>query len=163
MLRVKKVNLKSPNLFVASSVAIAVAIAAIGGCALFEMRQDAFARAKEGAANLSLILEHDIARNLEIYELSMHSVIDGVKDPGILRLPPAIRQLVLFDRSTTATDVGSLLVTDEQGYLALDSRSTPPRPVNLADRDYFKVHRDSATAGLYLSQPFQPRMSDGGQ
>lgn len=127
------------------------------------MRQDALGRAQEGAANLSLILERDIARNLEIYELSMHSVIDGVKDPEILRLPPAIRQLVLFDRSTTATDMGSLLVTDEQGHLVLDSRSTPPRPVNLADRDYFKVHRDSATAGLYISQPFQPRLSDGGQ
>ncbi|MGO4810901.1 diguanylate cyclase [Cupriavidus sp. 2MCAB6] len=159
----QKVNFKSLNLFVASSFVLAVAIAAVGAGALHEMRQDAYARAQEGAANLSLILEHDIARNLEIYELSMHSVIDGVKDPEILRLPPAIRQLVLFDRSTTATDMGSLLVTDEQGHLVLDSRSIPPRPVNLSDRDYFKVHRDSATAGLYVSQPFQPRLTDGGQ
>ncbi|QOT81911.1 hypothetical protein [Cupriavidus basilensis] len=117
---------------------------------------------KRGAANLSLILERDISRNLEIYELSMYAVIDGVKDTKILRLSPAIRQLVLFDRFTTATDVGTLLVTDEQGNLVLDSRSTPPRPVNLADRDYFKVHRDSATVGLYISQPFQPRLSDAG-
>lgn len=92
------------------------------------MRQDALARAQEGAANLSLILERDISRNLEIYELSMYAVIDGVKDTKILRLSPAIRQLVLFDRFTTATDVGTLLVTDEQGNLVLDSRSTPPVP-----------------------------------
>ncbi|MGT2431255.1 PDC sensor domain-containing protein [Cupriavidus basilensis] len=142
---------------------LAAAIAAVGAGALHEMRQDAYARAQEGAANLSLILEHDIARNLEIYELSMHSVIDGVKDPEILRLPPAIRQLVLFDRSTTATDMGSLLVTDEARPPCARLPLGPPRPVNLSDRDYFKVHRDSATAGLYVSQPFQPRLTDGGQ
>lgn len=89
------------------------------------MRKDAYERAKEAAANLALILERDIARNLEIYELSMHAVIDGVKDPEKLRLPPAIRQLVLFDRSTNATDMGSLVVTDERGNLVLDSLSTP--------------------------------------
>lgn len=140
-----------------------MAIATIGAGALVEMRQDAFARAQEASSNLSLILERDIARNLEIFELSMHSVIDGVKDPEILRLNPAIRQLVLFDRSTNATDMGSLLVTDEQGNLVLDSRSTPPRPVNVADRDYFKVHHDSATAGLFISQPFQPRLTEQAQ
>ncbi|WP_441635330.1 hypothetical protein [Cupriavidus sp. 2MCAB6] len=78
----QKVNFKSLNLFVASSFVLAVANAAVGAGALHEMRQDAYARAQEGAANLSLILERDIARNLEIYELSMHSVIDGVKDPA---------------------------------------------------------------------------------
>ncbi|NUA28285.1 GGDEF domain-containing protein [Cupriavidus basilensis] len=145
------------------SVGLAMAIATIGAGALIEMRQDAFARAQEASSNLSLILERDIARNLEIFELSMHSVIDSVKDPEILRLNPAIRQLVLFDRSTNATDMGSLLVTDEQGNLVLDSRSTPPRPVNVADRDYFKVHHDSATAGLFISQPFQPRLTEQAQ
>lgn len=155
--------LKYPNLFVASSISLAVAIAAIGAGALLEMRQDAFARAQEASSNLSLILERDIARNLEIFELSMHAVIDGVKDPEILRLPPAIRQLVLFDRSTNATDLGSMLATDEKGNLVLDSRSTPARPVNVADRDYFKVHRDSTTAGLFVSQPFQPRLTETAQ
>jgi diguanylate cyclase (GGDEF)-like protein len=153
---------KHPRLFVAGSIALAVAFATIGAVALHEMRQDAYVRAQEGSANLSLILERDIARNLEIYELSMHAVIDGIKDPEILRLPSAIRQLVLFDRSANATDMGSMLVANELGDLVLDSRSTPPRPVNLADRDFFDVHRNSTKTGLYISRPFQPRLTDGG-
>ncbi|MGT2492167.1 hypothetical protein ACU4GD_20665 [Cupriavidus basilensis] len=78
----------------ASSFVLAAAIAAVRGGALHEMRQDAYARAQEGAANLSLILEHDIARNLEIYELSMHSTRDRRRQrsrgsPGASRHPPA--------------------------------------------------------------------------
>lgn len=154
---------KYPGLFVAGSIGLAISVATIGTGALLEMRRDAYERAKEAAANLSLILERDIARNLEIYELSMHAVIDGVKDPEILRLPPAIRQLVLFDRSTHATDMGSLLVTDAQGNLVLESLSTPARVGNVADRDYFDVHRNSRATGLYVSRPFLPRITDGGQ
>jgi len=126
---------------------------------LYEMRLDAMARARDSADNVSLILQRDIARNLEVYDLSMQAVIDGMQDPTILALPPHIRQLVLFDRSTNAQDLGSLLVSDAAGDVIIDSRSVPPRRVHVADRDYFKVHKDTPDVGLYLSMPFRPRIN----
>jgi diguanylate cyclase (GGDEF)-like protein len=94
-----------------------------------------------------------------VYDLSMQAVIDGMQDPTILALPPHIRQLVLFDRSTNAQDLGSLLVSDAAGDVIIDSRSVPPRRVHVADRDYFKVHKDTPDVGLYLSMPFRPRIN----
>ncbi|WP_274617339.1 PDC sensor domain-containing protein, partial [Ralstonia solanacearum] len=134
-------------------------VATLTVLSLYEMRMDALARARDSADNVSLILQRDIARNLEVYELSMQAVIDGVRDPAILALPPNIRQLVLFDRSTNAQDLGSLLVTDADGNVVIDSRSVPPRRIHLSDRDYFKVHQQSADTGLYLSKPFTPRIN----
>jgi hypothetical protein len=54
-------------------------------------------RAQEFSENIALILERDIARNIEVYDLSMQAVIDGVKAPKVMALPSSIRQLVLFE------------------------------------------------------------------
>lgn len=118
--------LARPTLFIVGAIAAAVTLACITAVALYEMRLDAFARARDAADNLSLILQRDIERNIEVYELSIQAAIDGVNDPAILRLPPQIRQRVLFDRSTNAKDMGSLLVTNSAGDVVIDSQSAPP-------------------------------------
>lgn len=149
-------------LALAGSLSLAGAITVLMGLALVEMRRDAMSRASESAANLALILEHDIARNLEIYETSMQAVVTSLADPEVRSLPPRLQQLVLFDRATTASHMGSLLVSDADGNLVLDSRSSPARRVNIADRDYFSVHKGEQDVRLYISKPFVPRVSGGG-
>ncbi|ATG21069.1 diguanylate cyclase [Ralstonia pickettii] len=150
--------LARPVLFIVAGVVAAVAVAGVVAFALYEMRVDALERARGTADNLTSILQRDIERNLEIYELSMEAVVDGLKDPDVRRLPPKVQQQILFDRSSNAKDMGSLLVTDATGDIVIDSRSVPPRKVNLADRDYFQIHQQSAPyMGVYLSKPFAPR------
>ncbi|TXD69223.1 diguanylate cyclase, partial [Ralstonia pseudosolanacearum] len=126
--------LRRPPLMIVGALALSAAVATLTVLSLYEMRMDALARARDSADNVSLILQRDIARNLEVYELSMQAVIDGVRDPAILALPPTIRQLVLFDRSTNAQDLGSLLVTNAAGDVIIDSRSVPPRRIHIGDR-----------------------------
>jgi diguanylate cyclase (GGDEF)-like protein len=149
---------RRPEAVVVISVALAGAVLAICVLVLLQMRQDAAQRAQDAATNLLLLVERDTARNLEIYDLSLQAVIDGLKQPGIDTLPSTIRQMVLFDRSATAQYVGSIFVVDAAGNVRYDSRSVPPRPMNIADRDYFTVHRNSPNVGLYVSQPYVPRM-----
>lgn len=151
--------LTRPTLFIVGAVAAAIALASIIAIALYQMHLDAFARARDAADNLSLILQRDIERNIEVYELSLEAVIDGVRDQAVLRLPPTIRQRALFDRLTDAKDMGSLLVTNSAGDVVIDSRSVPPRRVNLSDRDYFTIQQQSVDAGLYISKPFLPRIT----
>lgn len=159
--KLARVFLERPVLFIIAGVTAAVTITCFVVAVLYEMRVDAFARARDTADNLAVVLQRDIERNIEIYELSMQAVIDGTKDPTILELAPKIRQLVLFDRSSQAKDLGALLVTDAKGNVTIDSRSVPPRTVNLADRDYFQVQRDhSANAGLFISKPFLPHFTE---
>ena len=123
---------KSPSVIVAGACLLVAAIGGLTGAALYEMRQDALGRARELAGNIALILERDIARSIEIYDLSLQAVIDGVDSPEVMALPPAMRQLVLFDRSSDAKNLGSMLVIDTKGRVVVDSRSVKPRAVQLA-------------------------------
>ncbi|WP_233799715.1 sensor domain-containing diguanylate cyclase [Paraburkholderia sp. HP33-1] len=147
---------RRPNAVIAISVVLAGAILAIAVFLLAQMHDDALRRAQDSVANISLLVERDVSRNLEIYDLSLRAVINGLKQPGALELPPQIRQMVLFDGSISAKDMGSVFVLDENGNVRFDSRAWPPRANNHADRDYFKVHRDSPGVGLYISHPFSP-------
>ncbi|WP_413705604.1 hypothetical protein [Ralstonia sp. Ralssp110] len=70
--------LARPVLFIIAGVAAALTVAGVVAFALYEMRIDALARARDAADNLSVILQKDIERNLEMYELSMEAVVDGV-------------------------------------------------------------------------------------
>jgi len=151
--------LARPTLFIMWALATAVTLACVTATALYQMRLDAFARARDAADNLSLILQRDIERNLEVYELSIQAVVNGVNDSATLGLPAQLRQRVLFDRSTSAQDMGSLLVTNTAGDVVIDSRSVPARMLNLSDRDYFTIQQQSANAGLFISKPFSPHLT----
>ncbi|MBP0631667.1 sensor domain-containing diguanylate cyclase [Cupriavidus sp. AcVe19-1a] len=154
-----RVRLNPAAMIVPATIALAIAIAGLGAAALAQMRSDALASASEASANLALTLERSISRNLHIYQFAIAGVADAMQDPEVMQLPTALRQRVLFDRSINAEDMGSLLATDASGNLVLDSHKWPPRAVNLADRDYFQAHVHNANAGIFLSQPFQPRLT----
>ena len=151
-----------PNIVIAISLALAGAILAIAIWVLVQMREDALRRAQDSAQNVSLLVERDVARNLELYDLSLRAVIAGLQQPGVMALPPALRQMVLFDGASSAKDMGSILVLDESGNAILDSQSTPPRQINSADRNYFLAHRNSPNLGLYVSPPFVSRLAHNG-
>ncbi|MDT8843917.1 hypothetical protein ParKJ_41720 [Paraburkholderia fungorum] len=70
----KKMAPRRPNLLIGVSLFVSVAIFLISALVLVEMRQDALRRAQEAATNLSLIVERDTSRNLEIYDLSLQAV-----------------------------------------------------------------------------------------
>ncbi len=150
---------RRPNIVIAISIVLASMILAIAVWVLAQMRDDALRRAQDSVFNVSLLIERDISRNLEIYDLSLRAVMDGLKQPGVLSLPPEIRQMVLFDGSASAKDMGSILVLDPAGNVIFDSQASPPRRINLAERDYFRVQRDSPNVGLYVSHPFIPKVT----
>ncbi|WP_176079454.1 sensor domain-containing diguanylate cyclase [Paraburkholderia tropica] len=148
---------RRPNVMIVISIVLAAVLTAVAGWVMAQMREDALASARAAAYNMALLFERDAARNLEIYELSLQAVIDALGDPRIAELPDDIRQNVLFDRSATAKHLGVILVANEAGDVIFDSRASPPREVNVADRDYFIVQRDTPNMGLYVSRPFIPR------
>ncbi|MEZ2147938.1 sensor domain-containing diguanylate cyclase [Bradyrhizobium sp. DN5] len=133
-----------------------------GICAtiLWEMAQKDIQHAKEAATNLVASIASEIDRNIEIYDLSLQAVADGVKLPEINRVSPELRQVVLFDRAATAKDLGSILVLDATGNVRLDSRTLTPRPTNFANRDFFRVHQARPDAGLFISAPW---VTSGGE
>ena len=144
-----------------------VAVLLLGFCSLattmlIELRSEAWSRANTGADNLLAALSQDIERNIELYNLSLQSVIDGLQLPELPILRPAVRQAVLFDGASTAKYLGAILILNEKGDVVEDSGSVPPRSDNFSDRDYFKIQMVRPDVGLYVSAPFRRRLTGPG-
>lgn len=115
----------------------------------------------EVAENIAALIEQDIARNIGLYDLSLQAAVEKVNDPEVMALPPRLKRMAVFDRSTTAPGLGAMVVLDKSGQIVLDSLSVVPRAGNFYDREYFKFQRDTpAASGLYISRPFEARLQN---
>jgi PAS domain S-box-containing protein len=59
-----------------------------------------------------------------------------------------------------ATPFSSVYVVDKQGDIVAHSQEYRMKSVNLADRDYFLHHRDNPASGLFISKPFNSKVSN---
>lgn len=150
-------TVSAPTVVTAGSL-FALLMVALCTWSLLESRQDAMRFSNETQQNIAMVVERDVQRNFELYNLSLDAVVDGLQQPEVMALPPALRQQVLFDRAATAQYLGSMLVLDSAGYIAIDSEHIIPRAGNFADRRYFTVQRDNPHAGLFISDPFDSRL-----
>ncbi|MCP3713241.1 sensor domain-containing diguanylate cyclase [Paraburkholderia sp. CNPSo 3274] len=151
----------SPTGVIVCGVFLSLFACGLSVWSLYDSRLDAYEHAEENARNLMLVIERDIARNVELYDLSLQAAADGVADPQVMALPPKIRSEVLFDRAASGKYLGSIFVMNERGDIILDSRFIRARVGNFADRDYFTFHRDHGNAGLYISRPYASRLRGG--
>ncbi len=145
----------------ALGMAVAVGMVTLGAIVLLDARRDAWGQSEQAADNLAMALERDIARNIQVYDLSLQGAIEALRLPGLDDISPDLRQAAVFDRAANAEYLGSLLVLDAAGTVVADSTAVQPHPLNFADRDYFQVHQEQTDAGLYVSRPFHSRLRGG--
>jgi diguanylate cyclase (GGDEF)-like protein len=123
---------------------------------LTESYQNEWRSASLFVGNVDSLLEQAISRDIELYDLSLKSTVSGYANQHAENLPPDLRQRVLFDQSSNATGLGSILILDRDGTAVADSRSETPRSFNGANMDYFKIHRDGKyERELFISHPFK--------
>jgi diguanylate cyclase (GGDEF)-like protein len=139
---------------VTASIVLALGLWTSGAVLLWMMRSNVLSKALLASDNLLATMSSDIARNLDMFDLSLQAVIDNSKHPGIGSVSKDIRQLVLFDRAATAKYLRSIQVLDKDGWLSLDSRTLSPPRKNHSSRDYFLVHQSNPGIGFYLGTPF---------
>ncbi|WP_322081359.1 sensor domain-containing diguanylate cyclase [Burkholderia sp. BCC1972] len=151
----------APYTVVVTGIVIACALMGLCALLLFQSRDDALDRARETSRNLGLMAERDIERNVELYDLSLQAVLQGLQRQDVMNSPASLRRGVLFDHAMTARFLGSMLVLDAGGNIVLDSANDVPRQGNFSDRKYFTVHRDNPDVGLYVSDPFASRLRGG--
>ncbi|MEC5404282.1 sensor domain-containing diguanylate cyclase [Paraburkholderia sp. MPAMCS5] len=140
---------------------VAVAMAGLTLLTLLNGRTDALDHARETSQNLVAIMSSDLERNVEIYDLSLQAMVDGVEHHLNAGLPLDVQRAVLFDRATTAAYLGGAYIVDANGAVVLSQQDEFNPDVRFTDRDYFLVHQRHAAAGLYMSHPFRSRLRDG--
>jgi signal transduction histidine kinase/CheY-like chemotaxis protein/HPt (histidine-containing phosphotransfer) domain-containing protein len=136
---------------VPATVLLTLSFCLICGMVLYALRQGDWEAAEGTERNLATAIQADIVRNIELYDLSLQAVVDGLKMPGLDDLTPEMRRRVLFDRAATAPYLGSIWVADEAGRTVMDSLDRPLSKTDHSNRDYFTAHRDYADIGLFVS------------
>ncbi|UYW28253.1 sensor domain-containing diguanylate cyclase [Methylorubrum extorquens] len=152
-------RLSSAGTWIALGILAPVGMLVVSGVMLLDLRQDAWDKAEQTSRNLLQVIERDIARNVELIDLTLQAVQDNLRAPGLEKLDAAMRKLVLFDRAATARDLGVMFVLDENGDVIEDLSASPPRKGNYADRDYFQAHKANRHLGLYVGRPIVSRLT----
>ena len=143
-----------PIAIVLIGLIVTLGFSGVFGGILLDMARRDRAKALDAASNLVATIANDVSRNIDLYDLSLQAVVDGIKLPEIDKVSPLLRHMVLFDRAATAKDLGSILVIDSSGEVTIDSRFATPPAVNYSQRDFFQVHQQRRGVGLYISQPW---------
>jgi len=74
-----------------------------------------------------------------------------------MALPHGLRQIALFDRTTSAPGLGAMVVLDKEGTIIL-VLCRPGSRGNFGDREY-SIQRDTPHPdGFYISRPFEARL-----
>jgi PAS domain S-box-containing protein len=144
---------------VAAAAIIILGIIVGAAAVLWDSRQAAWREAVHNSENLAAAFEHDIKRNIEIYDLTLRSTIEDLQLPNIWTVDPLTRQHILFDGVVSARYLGAVVVLDEHGNVLAQSNSPTPQSGNVSDREYFTAHRDNPHLGLFISHPFRGRGS----
>ena len=145
--------------WIALSVVAPLGMLVVCGMMLLDLRRDAWDKAEQTSRNLLQLFERDIARNVEVLDLSLQGVVENLHDPEAAGVSPRLRQRILFDRSASARDLGVLLVINETGEVEVDAAAVPPRKGNYADREYFRAHKNNPGLGLYVGRPLVSRLT----
>jgi diguanylate cyclase (GGDEF)-like protein len=134
------------------SLIAALGLGAVCGLMLWDFRNDTWQKAERTGRNLVQVLEKDISRTIELYDLSLQAVVDGLNRDEVSQASPEIRQLILFDRSAGGRDLGPILVLDAKG--AVTMQSVPYPAADYAESEALQHHRADPGLGLFVSKPF---------
>ncbi|MCJ2049366.1 diguanylate cyclase [Methylobacterium sp. J-070] len=127
---------------------------------LWQMRTDAERRSVVNANSLVQVLGRDIARNVELYDLSLQAVVENIGRPGVAEATPELRQMILFDRAASAPGFAFLLLLDANGIIVSGSDHLVPKGLDRSETEYFRhfvAHSDDDS--LHISPPTISRVS----
>ena len=150
---------QSERLVMLGSVLLVLAILSIVAFLLVRERANAELSASRSASNIVQLIEADVLRNVELYDVSLLGLIAASRREDLMQVSPQIRHLALFDRATAAPYKGDILLLDREGNVLADSASREPRAGNFADREYFQSHVNNSDPGMFISRPFRSRMA----
>ena len=136
------------------------AVAVVGVLALAG-RDAALERAFQTSQALALVLEENTSSAFESTSLTLGAIGDALhRTPGLEKNDPAFRDM-LRQRLAELPYARALFVVGPDGFITHDTDYPSTPDVSLADRGYFKAHRDDPRLGLTISSPLLSRSGLG--
>jgi signal transduction histidine kinase len=118
-------------------------------------QHSALKRAEGDASNLSAAFEEQVRRVIDSVSGAMDILIWRIKAEGAaFNLSQWARQMPELAASTV-----QLGIIGPDGRLAATTLDPDPKPLDLSDREHFRVHRDDPNRGLFIGAPVRGRVS----
>ena len=145
---------------IASGVALGLLVVAIAIAASFFLKFNAESEWKRQTDNVSFTLSEHAAQTFISAEVALNSIYNALPQSSFSNesafkqyaAQKIVHQLLAEKiASNPLIDVASIALDD--GRLVNFSRSYPPPPINLSERDYFKELRDHALNTNFFSLP----------
>ena len=151
---------RSGSLLAATIVFSLVSIWVIFAAIAYETYRTEWRAAALYSQNVATLIERDIARTIELYDISIHAASIDAEDRAVMALPAGLRNRVLFDSSSNASGLGTLFIVDKNGKVTADSRNIMKPGLDFSDRDYFFAQRDDPTRTQpFISRVFKSRVT----
>lgn len=135
------------------AVMLVILIAGIVIYTLWEMRQDAWRRAEQNAQTVLRTVADSVEAHSRLIDFAMEMAVAALRESQSEEVTSGGVHRLIAAAAERAGQVSVMLVLDKDGNVIVDSDLDPPREVNLAARDYFKVHQENGAVGDFVSKP----------
>ncbi|MFV3331057.1 diguanylate cyclase [Pseudomonas sp. NY15437] len=139
-----------------ASLGLTGAIGVLSAWAILEMRHDAFEVASANGHNIALLVQRDIQRNLDLYDMTLQAIAHVHAQPEIRGLSMDTRNLLLRAYTAPTRGMGSVFLTNADGVATYSFGKEVPARIDLSGREYFQALRVSRSDAPYLSHPYIP-------
>jgi signal transduction histidine kinase len=139
----------------AVGVAIVAILWTVVVASVMSARQTAIDQTRDEADNLAAIFADEVMRTLTEVNSAMDLIAERMRaqDQGF-ELYQWARDLPLISAATIQVSI-----IGPDGRLAATSLDPHPEPIDLSDREHFRVHLDGKFHGLFISKPVLGRVS----
>src|SRR3546814_16694538 len=108
-------SIRSERVLVVASSLVVLTILSIVSFLLVREHTIARQEATRAANNIVQLIDADVLRNVELYQLSLQGLITATKRDDMEDVSPTLRHVALFDRPPAAPYKGELLLLDTHG------------------------------------------------
>ncbi|HYZ63442.1 MAG TPA: EAL domain-containing protein [Acetobacteraceae bacterium] len=144
---------------------ILLLLASAAGLA-FALRASALSEARRGVEQLSIALAEQTARSLQAVDLVLQDTASRVEAAaaksgaavGEAMASPEVNGM-LRERLRNMPQLDAITLVDPKGRIVNFTRTFPPPPMDVADREYFRAFQDGTRTVPFISAPLRSRVS----
>ncbi|MGA3399994.1 MAG: PAS-domain containing protein [Acetobacteraceae bacterium] len=118
-------------------------------------QRTAIAHGRTDVSNLSAAFQEEVSRELDGVATAMNLVAARMRaEPGAFDIHQWASQIPLLSSATIQA-----AIVGPDGRLLSTTLDPPARPIDLSDREHFRIHLDGAYHGLFIGVPVVGRVS----
>lgn len=144
-------------------VGTAIALAILVGVAMLLRvdRQARYDHALGRAESVASVVAANLGGNIALYDALLKEMVREAERANTLLLPERVRDRLRFGQALSRDFLDDAYLVDKAGQIVAPLDPAGYKPVNVADRDYFRSHETNPSLGLYVSQPYASRTHGG--